>query len=256
METIGKKWAAYGFQFEEYDYYRWTFSRRVDEVDQKISIQEGIYGYPELRFEVELFRGSEREDVGDEKIKELSGLKEFGMFLPYKGEEELRELLNKWGDLIGEKVIDRLADIPVKWHEWPGRESEKKLYEKREELAERFYKRHGIDEEAAEEILLGKMKEEWDEIIGKPLVKVEDRMVELAAVYGKLWIRMFKGEWIYMERDTYRGALITKSTCHNIYPLKKITAYWHAEWDEILEDYAEEKKEYEEHIKTKRRKRK
>ena len=56
METIGKKWAAYGFQFEEYDYYRWTFSRRVDEVDQKISIQEGIYGYPELRFEVELFR--------------------------------------------------------------------------------------------------------------------------------------------------------------------------------------------------------
>jgi len=256
METIGKKWGAYGFQFEEYDYYRWTFSRRVDEVDQKISIQEGIYGYPELRFEVELFRGSERKDVGKSKIQELSGLKEFGMFLPYKGEEELRELLNKWGDLIGEKVIDRLADIPVKWHEWPGRESEKKLYEKREELAERFYKRHGIDEEAAEEILLGKMKEELDEIIGKPLAKVEERMVELAAVYGKLWIRMFKGEWMYKENDIYGGALITKSTCHNIYPLKKITAYWHAEWDEILEDYAEEKKEYEEHIKTKRRKRK
>ena len=256
IETVGKKWEIYGFLFEKCDHDRWTFSRRVDEVDQKISIQKGFWGDPELQFEVELFRGIERKDVGKSKIQELSGLKEFGMFLPYEGEEELRELLNKWGDLIGEKVIDRLADIPVKWHEWPGRESEKKLYEKREELAERFYKRHGIDEEAAEEILLGKMKEEWDEIIGKPLAKVEERMVELAAVYGKLWIRMFKGEWMYKENDTYGGALITKSTCHNIYPLKKITAYWHAEWDEILEDYAEEKKEYEEHIKNKRRKRK
>ncbi len=256
IETVGKKWEIYGFLFEKCDHDRWTFSRRVDEVDQKISIQKGFWGDPELQFEVELFRGIERKDVGKSKIQELSGLKEFGMFLPYEGEEELRELLNKWGDLIGEKVIDRLADIPVKWHEWPGKESERKLYEKREELAERFYKRHGIDEEAAEEILLGKMKEEWDEIIGKPLAKVEERMVELAAVYGKLWIRMFKGEWMYKENDIYGGALITKSTCNNIYPLKKITAYWHAEWDEILEDYAEEKKEYEEHIKNKRRKRK
>lgn len=256
IETVGKKWEIYGFLFEKCDHDRWTFSRRVDEVDQKISIQKGFWGDPELQFEVELFRGIERKDVRKEKIQELSGLKEFGKCLPYKDKEDLRELLNKWGDLIGEKVIDRLADIPVKWHEWPGRESEKKLYEKREELAERFYKRHGIDEEAAEEILLGKMKEEWDEIIGKPLAKVEERMVELAAVYGKLWIRMFKGEWMYKENDIYGGALITKSTCNNIYPLKKITAYWHAEWDEILEDYAEEKKEYEEHIKNKRRKRK
>ena len=256
IETVGKKWEIYGFLFEKCDHDRWTFSRRVDEVDQKISIQKGFWGDPELQFEVELFRGIERKDVRKEKIQELSGLKEFGKCLPYKDKEDLRELLNKWGDLIGEKVIDRLADIPVKWHEWPGRESEKKLYEKREELAERFYKRHGIDEEAAEEILLGKMKEELDEIIGKPLEQVEERMVELAAVYGKLWIRMFKGEWMYYLKENLEGALITKSTCNNIYPLKKITAYWHAEWDEILEDYAEEKKEYEEHIKNKRRKRK
>ena len=256
IETVGKKWEIYGFLFEKCDHDRWTFSRRVDEVDQKISIQKGFWGDPELQFEVELFRGIERKDVRKEKIQELSGLKEFGKCLPYKDKEDLRELLNKWGDLIGEKVIDRLADIPVKWHEWPGRESEKKLYEKREELAERFYKRHGIDEEAAEEILLGKMKEEWDEIIGKPLAKVEERMVELAAVYGKLWIRMFKGEWMYYLKENLEGALITKSTCNNIYPLKKITAYWHAEWDDILEDYAKEKQRYEEHIKNKRRKRK
>lgn len=33
LETIGKEWDAYEFQFEGYDHYWWTFSRRVGEVD-------------------------------------------------------------------------------------------------------------------------------------------------------------------------------------------------------------------------------
>ena len=44
IETVGKKWEIYGFLFEKCDHGRWTFSRRVDEVDQKISIQKGFWG--------------------------------------------------------------------------------------------------------------------------------------------------------------------------------------------------------------------
>ncbi len=189
LNTFGAKIAPYGFKYAGYEYYQWSFIRTVDGEEQRIRIQRDIHGYPS--FTMELPRG-----LGEEQ-----GLGDFYNHY-YDDDEGLEDLLNLIGDHFVRRVIPELEKPKPeekKYEKIVTQEMQDLLWGRREELARQFMERNGLDWECGTDAVMGKLLQEAEQVKGKKFRGLEEKLTELAAIYGELLIHTIGGGWIRKE---------------------------------------------------------
>ena len=183
LSTFGAKIAPYGFEYKGYHARRWTFSRTINGEKQVFVIQKDIQS-----FMVEIPSRMNGEEIG-ELISHF-----------YRDDAELEDLLNLLGDHFVRRVIPEL-DKPAPQEEEKREfaitgEMYDRLMDEKEELSERFMESHGLDWTCGPDEVLGQLLCEVGQIREKPFHGLEEKLVELAAVYGEVVIRTVGGEWM------------------------------------------------------------
>ena len=232
VDTFGAKIAPYGFEYAGYEHYQWSFIRMVDGEEQRIRIQRDIHGYPS--FTMELPRG-----LGEEQ-----GLGDFYTHY-YDDDEGLEDLLNLIGDHFVRRVIPELEKPKPekkKYEKIVTQEMQDMLWDRKKELARKFMERNGLDWECGTDVVMGKLLQEAEQVKGKKFHGLEERLTELAAVYGELLIHTIGGEWTREEvwsngeaEKTVIGNFMF--TNHTIRPLAFIYFSWISGGMDILMCY-------------------
>jgi len=177
IEVMKKRLAPYGFQYADYEGYRWRFSRKVDGLIQSVVIQKSYHGNDyTLEMDNGYWFGRSQEITGDPNCK-LD-------FLPFHNEEEQIAVLNRLLDLVeqyGLKKLEEKAEesrAKIKeMEEWlyPTPEMHKKLYVENSVLARKFIKQHNADELSGED-MLQLLKKELEKMRGEKYVNVQDTL--------------------------------------------------------------------------------
>lgn len=195
IKIMENRLAPYGFKYAKYQDGRWTFSREEAGVKQNVVIQR-IPGGKDACLEI---------DVDDYplRIREITNNdpKYSSDFLSFKNEEDFTDVLNTMADIVIEYGIDKLNEKAkekkaiIKYFE-PTIQMYKKLYNESTSLSQQFTDRyHAADFTDEETIqLIGK---ELKGIQGRNYEEIQDKLVELASVYGNLLIKKLGGRWKY-----------------------------------------------------------
>ena len=233
VNTFGAKIAPYGFKYAGYEHHQWSFIRMVDGEEQRIRIQRDIHGYHS--FTMELPRG-----LGEEQ-----GLGDFYHTHYYDDDEGLEDLLNLIGDHFVRRVIPELEKPKPeekKYEKIVTQEMQDLLWGRKEELARQFMERNGLDWECGTDAVMGCLLREAEQVKGKKFSGLEEKLTELAAVYGELLIHTIGGEWIREEvwsngeaEKTVIGNFMF--TNHTIRPLAFIYFSWIGSGMDILMCY-------------------
>ncbi|WP_277406939.1 hypothetical protein [Lacrimispora xylanisolvens] len=236
VEVMKKRLAPYGFQYADYEGYRWRFSRELDGLIQSVVIQKSYHGNDyTLEMDNGYWFGRSREITDDPNCK-LD-------FLPFYNEEEQIAVLNKLLDLVeqyGLKKLEEKAEesrAKIKeMEEWlyPTPEMYKKLYEENSKLTQNFMEQYYTDKLSEEDMLL-LLKRELEKIKGEPYEDVQDKLIELASVYGNMFIKKVGGCWKYIERDGLSGVDITLYHWCDI--LQELVKIWQREDAELILNY-------------------
>lgn len=193
IKTFGKKLEPYGFHYKSYVSFRWTFSRMEGEVEHFIVFQRDLLGEKKFRIEIST---SACGNI-DKKCSKLFG----DLMLEKKYTDEgLEPLLEELGDEVIEKVLPKFPElsIPVYTY-WDTHEMHKRLYQEKEKHIESFLVRHELTyEDAADDVFVCLMRE-LNEMVGKPFLEIEDKLIELGAVYGYIVILILGGKWVYRD---------------------------------------------------------
>lgn len=237
VKIMEKRLSPYGFQYVGYDHLIWTFSREVDGLIQSVVIQRSYHGnYYTLEMDNGYWFGRSREITDDQNCK-LD-------FLPFHNEEEQIAVLNRLLDLVeqyGLKKLEEKAEesrTKIKeMEEWlyPTPEMYKKLYEENSVLTQKFIEQHNADKLSEENMLL-LIKKELEKVKGEPYETVQDKLIELASVYGNMFIKMVGGRWDLSILNGITSVDITLLRQCDI--LKDLVRIWQREDAElILNDY-------------------
>jgi hypothetical protein len=165
-------------------------------------------------------------------------------FLPFNNEEEQIAVLNRLLDLVeqyGLKKLEEKAEesrAKIKeMEEWlyPTPEMYKKLYEENTVLTQKFIEQHNADKLSEENMLL-LIKKELEKVKGEPYETVQDKLIELASVYGNIFIKKVGGRWDHRVLNGITSVDITLLRQCDI--LKDLVRIWQSEDAElILNDY-------------------
>ncbi len=236
VEVMKKRLVPYGFQYADYEGYRWRFSREVDGLVQSVVIQRSYHGNDyTLEMDNGYWFGRSKEITDDPNCK-LD-------FLPFQNEEEQIAVLNQLLDLVeqyGLKKLEEKAEesrAKIKeMEEWlyPTPEMYKKLYEENSKLTQNFIEQYNTDNLSEEDMLL-LLKRELEKIKGKPYEDVQDKLIELASVYGNMFIKKVGGCWKYTESDGLSGVDITLYHWRDI--LQELVRIWQREDVELILNY-------------------
>lgn len=99
---------------------------------------------------------------------------------------------------------------------------ERKLFEEKEILTQRFLERNqlaNLDDERVLQVL----QREIELLQGKEYEEVQDKLVEIAAIYGELIIESMGGEWEYRNEKTY---VENVPLCPQIIVLSDVALSW------------------------------
>lgn len=226
---VEEKLSPYGFRYAKYQYCRWTFSRTINEITQYVVIQKGIWGGGSYRLEM------------DSSIKpavlSLSDLSEDPRYvfdeLNYSNEEEQRAVLEEICDVVIKYGIEKLNKSKARtprYLEIVYKENEEKLYRENMSLTKKFMKRYGMSSLDKKEVFPA-LRKELGEICGKPHEQIQDRLIEMAAVYGNMLIDITGGMWKYNGKL----AVIEKKPDMTSYsPLRFLTWSWETGKVEVL----------------------
>lgn len=236
VEVMKKRLVPYGFQYADYEGYRWRFSRELDGLIQSVVIQKSYHGNDyTLEMDNGYWFGRSREITDDPNCK-LD-------FMPFHNEEERIAVLNKLLDLVeqyGLKKLEEKAEesrAKIKeMEEWlyPTPEMYKKLYEENSKLTQNFMEQYNTDKLPEEDMLL-LLKRELEKIKGEPYEDVQDKLIELASVYGNMFIKKVGGCWKYIESDGLSVVDITLYHWRNI--LQELVKIWQREDVELILNY-------------------
>lgn len=237
VEVMKKRLAPYGFQYADYEGYRWRFSREVDGLIQSVVIQRSYHGNDyTLEMDNGYWFGRSREITDDPNCK-LD-------FLPFHNEEEQITVLNRLLDLVEQYGLKKLEEnaeesrAKIKeMEEWlyPTPEMYKKLYEENTVLTQKFIEQHNADKLSEENMLL-LIKKELEKVKGEPYETVQDKLIELASVYGNMFIKKVGGRWDHPVLNGITSVDITLLRQCDI--LKDLVRIWQREDAElILNDY-------------------
>lgn len=225
---VEEKLSPYGFRYAKYWYCRWTFSRTINEITQNVVIQKGIWGGGTYRLEMDTSINPE--------VLNLSDLSEDPRYvfdeLNYSNEEERKAVLEEICDVVIKYGIERLntREAWVPKHHEITQEMNKKLYEENMSLTEKFMERYEMSSLNKKEVFPA-LRKELGEICGKPYEQIQDRLVEMSAVYGNMLIDITGGIWKYNGKS----AMIEKKPFHTSYsPLRFLRWSWEAGKVEVL----------------------
>ncbi|MBE7718039.1 MAG: hypothetical protein E7243_00780 [Lacrimispora celerecrescens] len=236
VEVMKKRLAPYGFQYADYEGYRWRFSRELDGLIQSVVIQKSYHGNDyTLEMDNGYWFGRSREITDDPNCK-LD-------FLPFHNEEEQIAVLNRLLDLVEQYGLKKLEEKAEEsrakiqeMEEWlyPTREMYKKLYEENSVLTQKFIEQHNADKLSEEDMLL-LLKKELEKVKGEPYEEVQDKLIELASVYGNMFIKKVGGRWKYTESDGLSGVDITLYHWRDV--LQELVRIWQREDVELILNY-------------------
>ena len=236
IEVMKKRLAPYGFQYADYEGYRWRFGREVDGLIQSIVIQKSYHGNDyTLEMDNGYWFGRSKEITGDPNCK-LD-------FLPFHNEEEQIAVLNRLLDLVEQYGLKKLEEKAEEsrakiqeMEEWlyPTREMYKKLYEENSVLTQKFIEQHNADKLSEEDMLL-LLKKELEKVKGEPYEEVQDKLIALASVYGNMFIKKVVGRWKYTESDGLSGVDITLYHWRDV--LQELVRIWQREDVELILNY-------------------
>lgn len=228
-KVLEEKLSPYGFRYAKYQYCRWTFSRTVKDITQNVVIQKGIWGGGSYQLEMDSSINS--------PVLRLSDLSEDARYvfdeLAYSNEEEQKAVLEEICDVVIKYGIERLnkskARMP-RYLEIVYKENEEKLYRENMSLTEKFMERNGLTSLNKSEVF-STLRKELGEICGKPHEQIQDKLVEMAAVYGNMLIEITGGMWKYNGKL----AVIEKEPILITYsPLRFLTWSWEVGKVEVL----------------------
>jgi hypothetical protein len=237
IEVMKKRLSPYGFQYAVYEGYRWRFSREKDGLIESVVIQKSYWGNDyTLEMDNDCWFGRSQEITGDPNCK-LD-------FLPFHNEEEQIAVLNRLLDLVeqyGLKKLEEKAEeskAKIKeMEEWlyPTPEMYKKLYEENSVLTQKFIEQHNADKLSEEDMLL-LLKKELEKVKEVSYESVQDKLIELASVYGNMLIKKVGGRWDHLVFNGITSVDITLLRQCDI--LKDMVRIWQREDAElILNDY-------------------
>ena len=193
LNTFGTKIAPYGFEYQGFQHHRWRFSRVINGEEQYIIIQRDIHGGKS--FNVEISRGLGACD----KFCDLT-------HHSYKDDAELENLLNLLGDHFIDRVFPELSKPKpqVERTEYTITEEmyDRLLFQK-DKLVRMFMERHGLDEICDIDEVVGQLLSEVEQTKNKLLYEQEEKLIELAAVYGEIVIQTVGGKW--MRKKDWTG---------------------------------------------------
>lgn len=201
VEIMEKRTASYGFQYKEYTYNAWIFTRQVEEVSQNITILKNPHDQAySLILDV--------NEAGYCDMRDITDNPEYkDQWISYTTEEERIMVLNKLGDFLDKYGINKLNEL-VQWEKTrvkpikPTIEMSKRLCEEHTELTLQFIQRNHA-EDLSEEEILQLVKQELVELRGKDYEDVQEKLLELAAVYGDMFIKKVGGCFNYLNEIPY-----------------------------------------------------
>lgn len=236
VEIMETRFAPHGFVYGGYADFRWNFTREMEGVTQEIVIQKDLYDEAyTLEFSI--------NDVPEStcrfnRITDDPEYKE--QFLSYRTKEEQIMVLNKLGDFVDKYGINKLNQL-VEWDKTrvkrikPTIDMSKKLCEEHTELTLQFIQRNNAEDLTEEEILQLAIKELF-ELRGKKYEEIQDKLVELAAVYGDMFIKKVGGCLKY--HNGYKVAILSIPLDPAELILEDIINAWqNSQEDNILEYY-------------------
>lgn len=170
---------------------------------------------------------------------------DLGGFIDYRSEEEFKEILYYFRDVLVEKGFAVLEEKSKPTTEVrPKKETYWELYTEHEELNKTYCEKYGLDETGSIRKLVKKIS---DIILGtkeQKFSEVEEMLVGLAAVYGSRLIKKRGGEWKWNEEhcsciidDMWSD--IYKCECANN-PLVEMISYWEngkEDMDRLLQEF-------------------
>ena len=237
VEVMKKRLAPYGFQYADYEGYRWRFSRELDGLIQSVVIQKSYHGNDyTLEMDNGYWFGRSREITNDPNCN-LD-------FLPFHNEEEQISVLNRLLDVVeqyGLKKLEEKAEEAKKKKKemeerlFPTPEMYKKLYKENSVLTQNFIKQHNADKSSEDDLLL-LLKKELERVKGEAYEAVQEKLVEIASVYGNMMINKVGGRWICIESN--EKSYIDITLLRRVDILKNLVKLWQkGEAEFILNDY-------------------
>lgn len=186
-ETLAKNLEDIGFCYQkEIAHSMWELDRIRGEEKLRIYIEQ-----EECRrrtFFVTLFKYREKIEAYMYK-----------KFCFYHDETELRVQLQRIGDEIKEAIrSDTKIDRPEMYYSrrcHVTKEMKESFRIGKEEMAERFWKRNGLNRTSGEENILKSIKKEMDAIEGNGYEESREQLLELGVACGELIIREIGGHW-------------------------------------------------------------
>ena len=154
-------------------------------------------------------------------------------FLIFENEEELKEILYLFRDLILQKGFDILEEISKPTTDVrPREETSWKVFSENKELEEKYRKMYGLEDTEFTRKMMQKISDIILEKKDQNFAEVEEMLVGLAAVYGNQIIRKCGGEWRW--NDKTKACTIKKIHGKNsTNPLHDLIWYWDRKEEDI-----------------------
>ena len=147
-------------------------------------------------------------------------------FLEFQDEDEFKEILYSFGEILIQKGFDVLEEKSKPTTEIrPKKETYWKLYVEHDELNREYRQRYGLEDT---ESSLKCMQKISDIILGttdREFAEVEEMLIGLAAVYGDQLIQKMGGEWGWSKVHNSSGIEEMKNGSY-ANPLADIIFYW------------------------------
>ena len=233
VKIMEERLSEYGFRYEKYEAFRWTFSREVKEIKQYVVIQKDIWGGSS--YILEIYTSAPSKSL---RVPEFVKDKKYNSdFFDFENEDERIAVLNEIADIVIQYGIDELnkRSIPVKIY-CPTDMMNQKLYEDQAILTQNYCKKHNIAE-LSENDILPLLKRDLEECYEDTYEQVQDKLVELAAVYGNLIISKIGGQWRYNKH--LKNVCFDSKPLYPGYPvLSLFVSFWQEKnADKMVENY-------------------
>lgn len=243
VKIMEKRLGEYGFRYEKYEACRWTFSREIEGIKQKVVIQKDIWG--DSSYILEVYASALGRSL---RVRELTNGKYTSDYFEFKNDDERVAVLNEIADIVIQYGIAELnkRNKPVKRYD-PTDIMYQKLYEDQEILTQNYLKKCNISQ-LSEKDILPMLKKDFEECYDKTYEQAQEKLVELSAVYGNLIINRIGGQWRYdkIRKDT----CLCSKPLYVYYPvLGLIVSYWQAKnAEEMIKNYMDTVLGYEEWV--------
>lgn len=222
VEVIEQKLLPYGFVYSGYESLRWTFSREVNGKKQYVVIQKSNWG-DEYCLE-----------INEKRIREITENSYLRDFRGYKDAEEQQKVLEDLCEIVIYYGLEKLQnDNKPEALAKPSKEMHQKLYEQNAILTRQFMERYHYTSLDNEGILLS-MQSEMNATLDRDFEEIQDKLVELAAVYGNLIIQSMGGEWTYDVTDNTTDVRNTLAGICTFFVLRDIVRWWNTKEKECI----------------------